>query len=146
MYCKKCGAEIANGTTVCTACGAQQRTTKFCQHCGEVIDLECVICPKCGKQVGEVKQAQPQAQPQVVINNSNSNVNTNVNAMPGLPRAKNKWVAFLLCLFLGGLGAHKFYEGKILFGILYIFTVGLFGIGWLIDLISLLLKPNPYYV
>lgn len=141
-YCKKCGAEIEDGAKICPRCGAQQGATKFCQHCGEPIDVECVICPKCGKQVGEIKQGQPQ----VVINNANSNVNTNANAMAGLPRAKNKWVAFLLCLFLGGLGAHKFYEGKILLGIVYIFTIGLLGIGWIIDLISLLFKPNPYYV
>ena len=59
---------------------------------------------------------------------------------------KNKWVAFLLCLFLGYFGAHKFYEGRIGMGILYLFTFGLFGIRWLIDLIILLTKPNPYYV
>ena len=59
---------------------------------------------------------------------------------------KDKWVAVLLCLFLGGIGAHKFYEGKIGMGILYLFTVGLFGIGWLVDFIVLLMKPNPYYV
>ena len=60
--------------------------------------------------------------------------------------AKNKWVAFLLCFFLGYFGAHKFYEGKVGMGILYILTFGLFGIGWLIDCIALLLKPNPYFV
>lgn len=59
---------------------------------------------------------------------------------------KNKWVAFLLCLFLGGLGVHKFYEEKIGMGILYLFTGGLLGIGWLIDCIVLLCKPNPYFV
>ena len=58
---------------------------------------------------------------------------------------KNKWVSFLLCLFLGPLGIHKFYEGKVLLGIVYIFTLGLFGVGVLIDLIILLFKPNPYY-
>lgn len=58
---------------------------------------------------------------------------------------KSKWVAFFLCLFFGVLGAHKFYEGKILFGVIYILTVGLCGIGVLVDLIILLLKPNPYY-
>ena len=59
---------------------------------------------------------------------------------------KNKWVAFSLCLFLGYFGAHKFYEGKSGMGILYLFTVGLFGIGWMVDSILLLLKPNPYYI
>ena len=58
--------------------------------------------------------------------------------------AKNKWVAFFLCLFFGYLGAHKFYEGKVLFGVLYLLTGGLVGIGIFIDLIILLFKPNPY--
>ena len=48
------------------------------------------------------------------------------------------WVAFWLCFFFGGIGIHKFYLGKTGMGILYLFTGGLFGIGWLIDLISLL--------
>ena len=59
---------------------------------------------------------------------------------------KSKWTAFFLCLFLGGIGAHKFYEGKILLGIVYLLTGGLFGIGWIIDFFVLLFKPNPYYV
>lgn len=85
-----------------------------------------------------------QEQPQIVINNTNAN--SNINAIGVLGRQRNKWVAFFLCLFLGEFGAHKFYEGKIGMGILYLFTFGLFGIGWLISLISLLFKPNPYYV
>lgn len=59
--------------------------------------------------------------------------------------AKSKWVSFFLCLFLGVFGAHKFYEGRVLLGILYICTGGLFGIGIIIDLIVLFFKPNPYY-
>ena len=80
-------------------------------------------------------------------NNTNTNTNTNNNygAVPR-GREKNKWVALLLCLFLGGIGAHKFYEGKIVMGIIYLFTAGLFGIGVLVDFISLLFKKNPYYV
>lgn len=58
---------------------------------------------------------------------------------------KNKWVSFFLCLFLGVFGIHKFYEGRVLLGLVYIFTMGLFGIGVFIDLIILLFKPNPYY-
>ncbi len=120
--------------------------TKFCSHCGGKIPEAAVICTLCGCQVEQIKQAE---QPSIVINNANtnSNANTNVNAaaMFGV-RARNKWVAFLLCLFLGFFGAHKFYEGKAGMGILYLFTGGLFCIGWFIDCISLLLKPNPYYV
>lgn len=60
-------------------------------------------------------------------------------------RVKNKWISFLLCLFFGYLGIHKFYEGRILFGVLYLFTGGIFGIGIIIDLIILLFKHNPYH-
>lgn len=85
-------------------------------------------------------------QPNIVINNTNTNTNVNKNVNVGGGRAKNKWVAFLLCLFLGGIGAHKFYDGKIGMGILYLLTGGIFGIGWLIDCIRILLRSNPYYV
>lgn len=51
---------------------------------------------------------------------------------------KNLKTDTLLCMFLGSIGVHKFYEGKIGLGILYIFTLGLFGIGAFVDLIKLL--------
>ena len=125
-----------------------QEKTKYCKHCGQKIPEAAVICTHCGCQVEEMKKSSEQ--PSIVINNANNNANTNTNtnvnqAMFGV-RAKNKWVAFLLCVFLGYFGAHKFYEGKVGMGILYLFTAGLFTIGWLIDCIVLLCKPNPYYV
>ncbi len=42
-------------------------------------------------------------------------------------------VGYLLWLF-GFLGAHRFYFGKKISGIVYFFTLGLFGVGWLFDL------------
>lgn len=120
-----------------------EEKTKFCKHCGEKIPYDAVICTKCGRQVENLEGNA--AQPNIVINNSNQNLNQNVNAVHA-GRWRNKWVAFFLCLFLGFFGAHKFYEGKIGMGILYLLTVGIFGFGWIIDCIILLLKPNPYFV
>lgn len=50
---------------------------------------------------------------------------------------KSKTVALILCIFLGIIGVHHFYVGKIGMGILYLFTGGLFGIGWIIDIIKI---------
>jgi len=49
--------------------------------------------------------------------------------------SKSWIVALLLCIFLGYLGVHRFYVGKIGTGILWMLTVGLFGIGYIVDLL-----------
>lgn len=53
---------------------------------------------------------------------------------------KDPLVELLLAFFLGGLGVHKFYMRKAGYGVLYILTVGLFGIGTIIDFIQLLIN------
>lgn len=44
-----------------------------------------------------------------------------------------KRIGYILWIF-GFTGAHRFYYGKPISGTLYFFTLGLLGIGWLIDL------------
>jgi TM2 domain-containing membrane protein YozV len=46
-------------------------------------------------------------------------------------------VAWLLLTFLGLLGIHRLYMGKILTGVLWLLSGGLFGIGWLYDFCTL---------
>jgi len=88
---------------------AASHPTKFCHACGASIDARAEICPKCG-----VRQ---------------------VVAGPGTSQVRILPV-FLLCLFIGWLGIHRFYVGKIGTAIAIILTFGGFcGIWPLIDLI-----------
>jgi len=43
-------------------------------------------------------------------------------------------VAWILLVFLGCFGVHRMYMGKWISGILYLLTLGLFGIGYIFDL------------
>lgn len=128
-----------------------QIQTKFCKFCGNTIPVDSVLCTFCGRQVEELRQESPQMG-NIVINNTNTNTNTasaKATAISGGIRGgrpKNKWVALALCILGGYFGLHKFYEGRIGSGLLYLCTLGLFGIGWIGDTIALLAKPNPYYV
>ena len=51
--------------------------------------------------------------------------------------ARSRLVALLFCAFLGWLGVHRFYVGKIGTGILMMLTFGGVGIWAFIDLISI---------
>lgn len=142
MRCPRCGTEYEG--KFCPDCGLSADYKVFCPKCGTQHGSK--FCPECGTPAPGLQQpqrAQPQPPPQqpapVIINNTTTTV---VHA----GHEKNKWAALLLCFFFGFAGAHKFYEGKIGMGVLYFVTLGLLGVGVIIDFITLLFKPNPYYV
>ncbi|MCW1885731.1 TM2 domain-containing protein [Luteolibacter flavescens] len=49
------------------------------------------------------------------------------------PQTHSKVIGYLLWIF-GVTGAHRFYFGRPITGVIWFCTLGLFGIGWLIDL------------
>lgn len=51
---------------------------------------------------------------------------------------KSRLASLLLCLFLGALGVHRFYVGKVGTGVVQILTLGGFGIWTLIDFIMII--------
>lgn len=49
------------------------------------------------------------------------------------PSTHSKFIGYVLWLF-GFTGAHRFYYGRQITGIIWLFTAGLFLIGWIVDL------------
>ncbi len=88
----------------------------FCPNCGKQISDQAVSCPSCGHPI---KQARP------------------ANMEGKQVSSKSRLAAILMCFFVGVLGVHRFYVGKIGTGIAMILTFGGFGIWVLIDLIMI---------
>lgn len=133
-----------------------------CKNCGADVGIEYRLCPYCRTELEYPSNPQNVAPPTIVINNVVPNSPTNavppnqqyqpyqqqsqpVPVQPNQPMVygngycspKSKILTLILCLFLGVLGIHHFYAGKVGMGIVYFFTVGLFGFGWLYDIIKI---------
>jgi hypothetical protein len=115
----------------------------FCSKCAKEIDEQAIVCPACGVATANYHRPsnQQQNQPNIVITNANTNTNKNVNSnYSGRGYIyRSKWTTFFLCFFLGAIGAHRFYVGKIGTGLLYLLTLGFGGFGILLDFILILI-------
>ena len=84
----------------------------YCSSCGKIIKSMAEICPNCG-----VRQ----------LNNSSNNNSS-----------KDKMTCLLFYIFLGCLGFHRYYVGKIGTGLLYAITFGGLGILAIVDFITII--------
>ena len=57
-------------------------------------------------------------------------------------KIKDKNTSLILCIFGGWFGLHHFYNKKIGLGLLYLFTGGLFCIGWILDIVKIVNLNN----
>lgn len=103
---------------------------RVCPQCGAPIDPNATECKFCGEKLAvqqAAQQVQPQQvynqtaqpQPQVVIQQAAPQQVYVSGINPAWPQ-KSKIAAGVLGIFLGGLGIHKFYLGKVGMGILYL--------------------------
>lgn len=123
----------------------------FCVYCGKVVNNDAKVCPNCGTEIIIPKNLPSTPllpeQEQYPYHTPNAAPHPSTDsAVPVGMKEKKKWTAFVLCLFFGILGVHRFYEGKKASAFLWMFTGGFFGIGYIVDLIILFCKPDPYYV
>lgn len=134
MKCSKHVETDAQG--MCTYCGKA-----FCNDCLVEVDGKYYCKDDLTKVFNEAKKSNSTQTPNITINNTNTNANINTNNNSETMRGpqKSKITALLLCLFLGVIGVHRFYVGKVGTGIIYLFTGGLFGFGALIDFIAILI-------
>lgn len=90
---------------------------RVCPQCGAPIDPTATECKFCGEKLVVQQAAQPQ--PQVVVQQAAPQQVYASGIDPSWP-VKSKIAAGLLAIFLGGIGVHKFYLGKVGLGIVYI--------------------------
>jgi len=116
----------------CNACGGPIENGK-CSYCGTAAPAVEQVSNQPENSPSGSQQHNPQQYfpPNQTVVNNNYTYTDNVSP-------KNKWVALILCIFFGYLGIHNFYAGKVGLGILYLLTFGLFGIGWIVDIIRIL--------
>ena len=140
-----------------------------CKHCGAEVGIEYRLCPYCKSEMDYPKLNQQPVIIQNIIqtpgNNQNYNQGYNQNYNQGYNQnynqgynqnynqsyqpqqnngleqvsPKSKTVTLLLAIFLGIFGIHRFYAGKYISGVVYLFTYGVFYCGWILDIILIIM-------
>jgi len=117
---------------------AQMKKTLFASSEYKKLNVvEKAIVKKAVKQIETKEAKKPEKKNESTLKAQNNNGGLDDNEM---------FIAALLCIFLGGLGIHRFYLGYTTIGIIQLLTAGGCGIWAIIDLIRILtgdLGRNP---
>lgn len=116
-----------------------------CEYCGTPRHKGEMKCPACGAYYPDAETGSDgvPASPAVIEDSvtggeNKSDFRATVEQKLRTPAAKkitDALLFFAITLFLGVLGIHRFAKGKVLSGLLWLFTCGLFGVGYVVDLV-----------
>lgn len=124
MFCKACGQPINDNQAICLNCGVKAGDgNSYCANCGNPVNPNASVCLSCGVAIAKGKE----------------------DKKNWLPAGKDKMMAIVLCLFLGGVGVHNFYLGETKKGIIKILLC-LFVISEVLALVDLLKMITDNYV
>ena len=129
MFCRNCGHEMADEAVVCVKCGVPVgKGNQHCPKCGCETHPDAVICVHCGINLENKKTNEED------IWKSLQSLREIFDNLPFI-------ATLLLVLFADGIfgGLYRVTKGDttgIVLGVLWFVTGGLFGVGEIIDLIS----------
>ena len=144
LTCSKCGADLqidpSRGQAFCQYCGAKLMLAddESIQITNRIVDEARLKEAEVRLRELEYQREKDQREFEMRLRQPNlQNIDVTVHYRRD-ESEKSKGLAFLLCLLFGYFGFHQLYVGNIGKGILYLFTFGLFGIGWIIDIFLIL--------
>lgn len=152
MKCPNCGAETSGA--FCSFCGSElpkegvhivnnyygnvNNSSSSKNESGNKGYVSGAVCPKCGSnKITFNRESAGTRGLHKTVGLCKDCGNTWVTSQDVRVSSKNKGVAMVLCVTLGYFGAHHFYVGRTGMGILYLLTMGLFCIGWIVDIINI---------
>ena len=123
--CKNCGAELYEDSL---------KKELYCGYCGSTFkmtdDVQRIKYEDMEQAGYDYEKGRMRARQEYVSSKFNVGENGQILLDPV--------IEFIIVFFFGALGVHKFMKKEIGMGILYLFTGGIFGIGWIIDVIRAL--------
>ena len=124
-----------------------------CQSCGaELKQVECLYCGS----LNQFSQPHPNQGTTHTTTHTTHTTHTTIHTAHSAPPPKEEplknsisqagdikdsisWLIgkLIICFFFGIFGGHYFYEKRWKMGLLYLFTMAFYGIGWLIDMVRI---------